>query len=214
MSENALKSIDRLIARVDEDRWLSSRYAAPAQRAQLIALYGFNYELARVRLAVSEPTLGAIRFQWWREALEALSAQQSARRHTVTEALAATRVPDLVGPGTLLTLLDRHQDAFEAGDRTLEPEQALTAAACRIVAGRKGDAWSDVAGLAKTIEAYARARRGAQGDAPAGAVLKIRPALRPALAHLALRGPYQAGRSPSPLSKRWRVLLAVLTGRV
>ena len=40
--------LDALIRRVDPDRWLASRYVADAEaRADLLALYAFNYELSR-----------------------------------------------------------------------------------------------------------------------------------------------------------------------
>jgi len=61
----------RLIAReADPDRSLSALFAAAEARSDLFALYAFNAELARVTELVSEPGLGAIRLQWWREAIE------------------------------------------------------------------------------------------------------------------------------------------------
>ena len=72
LSKTQWAAIDKRVRKVDEDRWISSRYAPSAQRRALTALYALAYELARVRLAVSEETLGLIRFQWWREALTEL----------------------------------------------------------------------------------------------------------------------------------------------
>jgi 15-cis-phytoene synthase len=61
----------RLIAReFDPDRSLSALFAPPGARADLFALYALNAELARVAELVTEPGLGAIRLQWWREAIE------------------------------------------------------------------------------------------------------------------------------------------------
>ncbi|MDZ4052453.1 MAG: phytoene/squalene synthase family protein, partial [Phenylobacterium sp.] len=40
--------LDALVARVDPDRWLSSRLIADAQdRADVIVLYAYDHELAR-----------------------------------------------------------------------------------------------------------------------------------------------------------------------
>jgi len=64
-----LKLLDKRLQREDEDRWLSSRYAGDGVRQKLIALYALNLELAKVHTIVSEPGLGAIRFQWWRDAV-------------------------------------------------------------------------------------------------------------------------------------------------
>ena len=48
--------------------------AAPRARRDLIALTAFLGEVARIPEAVSEPMMGEIRLQWWRDALETLRA--------------------------------------------------------------------------------------------------------------------------------------------
>lgn len=70
LTETPWAEIDKRVRRVDEDRWISSRFAPPTERKALVALYALAYELVRVREAVSEETLGLIRFQWWREAID------------------------------------------------------------------------------------------------------------------------------------------------
>jgi NADH dehydrogenase [ubiquinone] 1 alpha subcomplex assembly factor 6 len=55
----------------------------------LFALYAFNYEIARVREAVTQPMLGQIRLQWWREAVAGAYAGAQPRSHVVAEPLAA-----------------------------------------------------------------------------------------------------------------------------
>lgn len=62
---------ETLLRRDDLDRWLASLFAPLAKRPHIHALYAFSLEIARVREIVSEPLLGEIRFQWWRDALEA-----------------------------------------------------------------------------------------------------------------------------------------------
>jgi phytoene synthase len=59
-----------LLRRDDRDRWLASLFAPPELRPHIHALYAFSLEIARVHEIVSEPLLGEIRFQWWRDALE------------------------------------------------------------------------------------------------------------------------------------------------
>lgn len=54
----------------------------------MFALILFNAEIARVREVVSEPMLGRIRLQWWREAIDE-TYQGRGRRHEVGEPLAA-----------------------------------------------------------------------------------------------------------------------------
>ncbi|MBC8107455.1 MAG: squalene/phytoene synthase family protein, partial [Anaerolineae bacterium] len=58
-----------LVRRVDEDRWLASRFAPAPVRERLIALYAVNYEIARLSETVREAPLGDIRLEWWRSAL-------------------------------------------------------------------------------------------------------------------------------------------------
>jgi len=76
-----------LLQQGDRDRYLTSLYAPPEKRMALHALYALNLELARVAEVVSEPLLGEIRLQWWREALDGIYAGVP-RHHAVVEALA------------------------------------------------------------------------------------------------------------------------------
>jgi phytoene synthase len=57
------------LRRNDPDRWLASLFLPSALRPHVIALYAFSDEIARVRAHVSEPLLGEIRFQYWRDVL-------------------------------------------------------------------------------------------------------------------------------------------------
>ncbi|MBC8157914.1 MAG: squalene/phytoene synthase family protein, partial [Alphaproteobacteria bacterium] len=57
------------VRRSDNDRFLCAQFAPADKRDALYALYAFNLELARIPERVSEPILGEIRFQWWRDAL-------------------------------------------------------------------------------------------------------------------------------------------------
>jgi len=61
--------LDALVRRVDEDRWLASRFAPAPVRARLIALYAVNYEIARTAESVTQEGIGDIRLAWWREAI-------------------------------------------------------------------------------------------------------------------------------------------------
>lgn len=80
------------VRRVDEDRWLASRFAPAQVRARLTALYAVNYEIARAAETVSTPALGDIRLAWWREALHAI--HDSPASHPALAAYAAA-CPDL-----------------------------------------------------------------------------------------------------------------------
>jgi phytoene synthase len=58
------------VRRYDRDRFVTALLAPPAPREDLFTLYAFNSEIARIRETVSEPMLGQIRLQWWRDTLD------------------------------------------------------------------------------------------------------------------------------------------------
>jgi phytoene synthase len=80
----------RTIARDgDLDRYTAALFAPRACREHLFALYAFNVELASIGEQVSEPQLGEIRLQWWRNALDRACAGDITG-HPVADALGAT----------------------------------------------------------------------------------------------------------------------------
>jgi phytoene synthase len=58
-----------LVRESDRDRYLATLLTPSRYHDALFALYAFNLEIARVRDLVSQPLLGEIRYQWWRDAL-------------------------------------------------------------------------------------------------------------------------------------------------
>jgi NADH dehydrogenase [ubiquinone] 1 alpha subcomplex assembly factor 6 len=86
-SAEQLSPVAALVRRHDRDRFQTALFAPAAHREALFALYAFNYEIARVRESVSQPTLRHIRLEWWRENVAAAYATGPARRHPVIEAL-------------------------------------------------------------------------------------------------------------------------------
>lgn len=115
------EACEALIREHDPDRWATARLAGPLA-PRLHALYAFNLEVARIPSVVSEPMLGEIRLQWWRDALDEVFSGQPPRRHEVVEPLAETiREADL--PRDLFDALldarsyDIHGPAI--GDRAL-----------------------------------------------------------------------------------------------
>lgn len=84
---SSLSGCAALVRRHDPDRYVATLFASPDRREPLFALYAFGAELARVPKRVSEPMLGAIRLQWWRESLDGITAG-TPRRHEVVGPLA------------------------------------------------------------------------------------------------------------------------------
>ncbi len=55
--------------RDDPDRFLATLFMKEDARRPIHALLAFNAEIARVRDTVTQPMLGEIRFQWWRDVI-------------------------------------------------------------------------------------------------------------------------------------------------
>ena len=110
-----------IVRRHDRERYLVALFAAPEQRDDLFAILAANHEIAKTAEVVSDPTIGMIRLQWWREAFDGIEAG-TPRAHEVVLPLAraAERHP------TVLDDLRRIVDARE-GDLSEEPAEDLEA---------------------------------------------------------------------------------------
>lgn len=223
-----------LVKTRDEDRWLAAGYAAEADRRKLLALYAFHCELRRIPSAVSEPALGEIRLQWWREALDEIRSGKRPRAHPVVEELAAAGFGDkafasriecvidahacsLYGEGfgdiaDLTTWLGKTDGAVDAlAVASLQGDEASAAAAERAGAGfalaREGRVLAP--SLAEDIPA--KALEAANKEAPA--LGKAPGKTAPAVLHLALTRAYvRRGDRPFPAVKRLRLFSAMAFG--
>ena len=110
----ALSSVGALARAADYDRYLSAVFAPAAAREALFALIAFNHEIARIPEAVSEPMLGRIRLQWWREVLDAVYAGEPARRHEVAVPLADAIRAYRLDRAPFDTLLEAREDDLES----------------------------------------------------------------------------------------------------
>jgi len=155
------------VKRLDHDRYLSALLAPEKLRAKLIALYAFNAEIARVRETVSEPMLGQIRLQWWRETIEAL-AKGDVRGHEAAQALSVAFGPslDVEGMSALIDARERDLDdePFEDMETLIDycaaTSSALMQLAARAISPDHADAAKDVirsAGIAYALTGLLRA---------------------------------------------------------
>lgn len=78
-----------MVRNEDRDRFLCAMFAPPQHREALFSLYAFNLEIARIRETVSEPLIGQMRLQWWRDAIVSIN-EDKPPHHPVAEALADT----------------------------------------------------------------------------------------------------------------------------
>src|SRR5260221_11842658 len=87
MAQTTLSYCGQQVRRYDHDRFLTALFAPADRRDDLLALYAFNLEIAKIRETVTEPMLGRIRLQWWRETIESF-AGHIVRKQAVAEPLA------------------------------------------------------------------------------------------------------------------------------
>jgi phytoene synthase len=103
-------AIAEMVAAGDPDRFAAAKLAG--DRAwRLHALYAFNLEVARIPAAVSEPMLGEIRLQWWRDVIDEIFEGKLPRKHEVVEPLAELIRETSLPRAPFVALLDaRAQD--------------------------------------------------------------------------------------------------------
>lgn len=107
------------VMRHDRDRFRTVLFAPPDSRSDLCVLYAFNLEVAKIPETVSEPMLGALRLQWWRDTLDE-AYRGAPRRHAVATPLAATIAAHGLTRAYFDRLLDaRAHDMDESGFGTM-----------------------------------------------------------------------------------------------
>ncbi len=113
-------TVRRIARDGDPDRSLAALFAPSDIRADLFALYAFNVETARIAEQVSEPDLGAIRLQWWREALDGKPTG-----HPVADAFTETLRRRALSPARVAALIGAR--GFEIANKIMPDEAALQA---------------------------------------------------------------------------------------
>lgn len=104
-----MSEVEGIVRGRDRDRYLSCLFAPDDRRPHLLALYAFNAEILRVRDTVSEPNLGMIRLQWWRDTIAAIYAGKGAPGHPVAEALALAIAAGGLPQQALIDLVTAHE---------------------------------------------------------------------------------------------------------
>lgn len=110
-----------MLCRQDHERYLTCLFAPASARPALFALYAFNLEVAKTPDVVSEPTIGLVRLQWWRDAVASAYAGR-AMPHAVVEALGQA----IATHGLTQTHFERLIDAREADLETEPPADLAT----------------------------------------------------------------------------------------
>jgi phytoene synthase len=159
-----------LVRAGDKDRFLSSLFAPDDKRANLLALYAFNLEIVRIRDVVSDPQIGLIRLQWWRDTIDAIY-EGTVAAHPVAEALARAIEAGNLQRHALVNLVTAHEfDLFDDPMQDLtqlegylgETSSALIQMAALVLAGPAARAASDAAGFAGVAYGLSQALRDPQ----------------------------------------------------
>ena len=162
MTRQALK-------KADPDRYRAALMADAQGRQDLLILYAFHYELSKVPDVTTEPMLGQIRYEWWREAIDEIYTGREVRRHEIStplaELLKRTDVPrfwvDRLIDGRARDLDPQpFKDIEDARSYARQTSGQLLQIAVKILGGtpdetilKAGDAWG-LTGLARSYRFY------------------------------------------------------------
>jgi phytoene synthase len=241
MPQTPALDLDQTVLKADPDRWLASRFIADADaRADVIALYAFDHELARAPQVASEPLMAEIRLAWWSEALDEMFEGRPVRAHPVAQGLAIAVARGGLERATLERLIrareqDAHRAPFADEDELFayldDVCGALMQSAVALLGGPSdplaiqaaGRAWGlstarrliapDRLPSSLTPERLRRVAR--QAQRAARMALKALPVKAfPAVAYGCLAPVYARGRTPALLEKQLRLVWAVLRGAI
>jgi phytoene synthase len=201
-----------------------------------VALYAFEHELEHVAHVAREPLARQIRLTWWQEAIDELFTAARPRRHPVVEALGVAIARGGLEASPFEAMIEARFDAADAGGFADElsllayldataggvMRLALIRLAPGIDVAEAATPGARACGLAKlaaqpplgwTPSKLRDRVAAARADARAAA-RRLPPAAFPALAHVTLAPARAAGRDPSGLEARLRLLAAVLAGQL
>ena len=225
----APEDLDAQTRRLDPERWLSSRFIAdPEARADVIAIYAFDHELARAPKVASNSLMGEIRLTWWREVLDEVYEGRPVRHHPTAQALARAIDSRGLPREPLEAMIDaRYRELDPAPMNLADALEWATGAGggAAVSAARVLDPNADVVRAEQGGKAWAIGRlmgtAGLTGDDAQGALRAalaaaggLSVAAFPAIAHATLARPRAEGRRPSELEMRLRLLWATVRGRV
>jgi phytoene synthase len=138
-----------LVRNEDFERYATTLFVPADKRRALLALYGFNVEISRVRDHISQPLPGEMRLQWWRDLLTG-TEHGGAEGNPVASELLRTFSEQGLSCESLAGLIDAHVfDIYDDPMPTLEALEAychatsstLLSFGTRILATESDEAW-------------------------------------------------------------------------
>lgn len=208
--------IVRAVARAFErDRYLAALLAPAHAREDLVTLAAFAGEIARIPAAVSEPMMGKIRLQWWRDAFAAAYADAGhLSGHPVADALAALAHRRSLPRAVLDAIVDAQMDRLD--DRPFETLDELRAHLAVVDGGHFALAWRTLGGagappplLGQAGEVYGLARCLIEVPAELAQGRVVLPRRL-----LAEHGLESENLQSSATATKWRILISALCATV
>lgn len=108
MASEDLTDCAEYVREFDNDRFLSVLFAPADRRDDLFALYAFNLELSKIRETVSEPLIGRMRLQFWRDAVP-LMIDGKPPQHYIAAGLSSAIHRHQLSASDLNTIIDARE---------------------------------------------------------------------------------------------------------
>ncbi len=110
--------IRKLVRDHDRDRYVAALFLDKRYQTKIFPILAFNVELERIPQIVTEPQLGEIRLQWWRDTLEKIARGERVG-HPVADSMAVTLARSDISTVSLLEMIDAR--SFDIS-RTIFPD--------------------------------------------------------------------------------------------
>ncbi|XP_070822560.1 NADH dehydrogenase (ubiquinone) complex I, assembly factor 6 isoform X1 [Chaetodon trifascialis] len=115
-----------LVRTRDYDGFLSSLLLPEEARRSSLALRAFNVELAQVKDSVSQKTIGLMRMQFWKTAIEEIYRDDPPNQPVSAELWKAVRKHDLTKRWLLRIITEREKDLDDKAYRNLQELEAYS----------------------------------------------------------------------------------------
>ncbi|GAB5389035.1 MAG: hypothetical protein Alpg2KO_20030 [Alphaproteobacteria bacterium] len=162
----------RMVETAARDEFVTVMLCPPEQRDSLFTLLAFAHQLRGIPDHVTEPMMGRIRYQWWRDQLQAIHDGEGAARHELSDGLQsfgkqALRLQDTVsGYETVLEQETAPQDTDELVRQAASCQMGLL----RLLDGAETVADETLNALGAGVELSWRLRHSILQDFAAGRV--------------------------------------------
>ncbi|KAJ3597655.1 hypothetical protein NHX12_001172 [Muraenolepis orangiensis] len=115
-----------LVRKRDYDGFVCSLLAPEVSRRSSLALRAFNVELAQVKDSVSQKTIGLMRMQFWKAAIEEIYRDEAPLQPISTELWKAVRKHALTKRWLLRIITEREKDMDDRAYRNLQELEAYS----------------------------------------------------------------------------------------